>query len=128
MHKWMMFVVFIAASVLGLYLITFGLPAKQMEEAPSLPEGMTLLQVEASNDFVFDQPEYRVKQGEMVRLVLKNKTGIHGLGIADLGVDLQGDKLEQDITFDKAGEYEVVCTVPCGVGHANMKSKLIVEK
>ncbi|HUC93302.1 MAG TPA: cytochrome C oxidase subunit II [Paenibacillus sp.] len=128
MHKWIMFAVFIGASVLGLYLLTFGLPEKPVDESAGLPEGMTLMQVEASNDFVFDQPEYRVKQGDMVRLVLKNKSGIHGLGIPDLGIDLKGDTLEQDVTFDKAGEYEIVCTVPCGVGHANMKSKLIVEK
>ena len=84
MHKWIMFGVFIAASVLGLYLMLFALPEKPVDESAGLPEGMTLLKIEASNDFVFDQPEYRVKQGDLVRLVLHNKSGVHGLVIPDL--------------------------------------------
>lgn len=127
MQKWIMFVLFIAASLLGVYLLTFGLPAKPVDESASLPEGMTLMKVEASNDFVFDQEVYTVKVGDKVRLKLQNKSGIHGLEIADLGVNLQGDHLEQDIEFTEPGEYEIHCSVACGVGHANMKAKLVVE-
>ncbi|QAY66447.1 cytochrome C oxidase subunit II [Paenibacillus protaetiae] len=127
MHKWVMFVLFIAASLLGVYLLTFGLPEKPVDESASLPEGMTLLKVSASNDFVYDQDVYTVKVGDKVRLKLSNKSGIHGLKIEDLNVDLEGDHLQQDIEFTKPGEYVMHCSVPCGVGHATMTAKLIVE-
>ncbi|MBM7563843.1 cytochrome C oxidase subunit II [Paenibacillus sacheonensis] len=127
MHKWIMFVVFAAASVLGIYLLTTQLPDKPVDEAASLPPGVTLLKVEASQDFVFDQKEYHAKVGDKVIVKLHNKSGIHGLAIPELGVDLEGDKLEQEVTLDKAGTYEMHCAVMCGTGHANMKSVLIVE-
>lgn len=127
MHKWLMFVVFIAASVLGLYLLTFGLPEKPVDESAGLPEGMTLMKIQASNDFVFDQPEYTVKQGDLVRLVLENRSGIHGLEIPALGIKLEGDHMQEDITFDQAGEFEIHCSIPCGEGHTTMKSVLIVQ-
>ncbi|OUM93644.1 MAG: cytochrome C oxidase subunit II [Thermobacillus sp. ZCTH02-B1] len=127
MHKWIMFGVFIAACVFGLYLLAFELPEKPVDESEGLPEGMTLLKIEAYNDFTFDQTEYRVKQGESVRLVLKNVSGIHGIEIKELGIRLEGDKLQQDVVFDQPGEYEIACSVACGIGHADMKAKLIVE-
>jgi Heme/copper-type cytochrome/quinol oxidases, subunit 2 len=127
MHKWIMFVVFSAAALLSVYLLTFGLPEKPKDETAGLPEGMQLLKVEASQDFVFDQKEYHVKAGEPVRLILKNKSGLHGLAIKELNIDLQGATLTQDVTFDKPGTYEMHCSVMCGTGHADMKSVLIVE-
>ncbi|SDX38917.1 MULTISPECIES: cytochrome C oxidase subunit II [unclassified Paenibacillus] len=127
MHKWIMFIVFAAASVLGVYLLTTQLPGKPVDEAASLPPGVTLLKVEASSDFVFDKEEYKVKAGDKVKLKLINKSGVHGLAIPDLGIDLQGDKMEQEVVFDKPGKYEMHCAVACGTGHLEMKSVLIVE-
>ena len=127
MHKWIMFGVFIAACVFGLYLLAFELPEKPVDESAGLPEGMTLLKIEAYNDFTFDQPEYRVKQGESVRLVLKNVSGVHGIEIAAFDIKLEGDALQQDVVFDQPGEYDIICSIPCGIGHADMKAKLIVE-
>ncbi|MBO7746081.1 cytochrome C oxidase subunit II [Paenibacillus sp. MWE-103] len=127
MHKWIMFVVFAAACVLGVVLLTTQLPDKPVDEAASLPPGESLLKVEASQDFVFDQKEYHVKKGDKVKLELVNKSGLHGLAIPDLGIELKGDKLSQEVTFDKAGTFEMHCAVMCGVGHADMKSVLIVE-
>ncbi|MBD3919599.1 cupredoxin domain-containing protein [Paenibacillus sp. PR3] len=127
MHKWIMFVVFSAAALLSVYLLTYGLPEKPKDETAGLPEGMQLLKVEASQDFVFDQKEYHVKAGQPVRLILKNKSGLHGLAIKDFNIDLNGSTLTQDVTFDKPGTYEMHCSVMCGTGHADMKSVLIVE-
>lgn len=127
MHKWIMFGLFIAACVFGLYLLAFELPEKPVDESAGLPEGMTLLRIEAYSDFTFDQTEYRVKQGENVRLVLKNVSGIHGIEIAEFGIKLEGDTLQQDVVFDRPGEYEIICSIPCGIGHDDMKAKLIVE-
>ncbi|REE80232.1 cytochrome c oxidase subunit 2 [Paenibacillus taihuensis] len=127
MHKWIMFIVFAAASILGVVLLTTQLPGKPVDEAASLPPGVTLMKVEASADFVFDKKEYKVKKGDKVKLKLVNKSGVHGLAIPDLGIDLQGDKMEQDVTFDKPGKYEMHCAVMCGTGHQDMKAVLIVE-
>jgi cytochrome c oxidase subunit 2 len=127
MHKWIMFVAFAAASILGVYLLTTQMPAKPVDEAATLPPDVTLLKVEANSDFTFGEKEYRVKAGQKIRLKLENKSGVHGLAIPEYQIDLQGDKLEQDVVFDKPGKYELVCSVMCGVGHADMKSVLIVE-
>ncbi|MCQ6560797.1 cytochrome C oxidase subunit II [Paenibacillus mendelii] len=127
MYKWIMFVVFAAASILGIYLMTNELPGKPVDEAASLPPGVTLLKVEANSDFTFGEKEYKVKKGETVKLKLVNKSGVHGLAIPDLGIDLQGDKMEQDVTFNEAGTFEMHCSVGCGVGHGDMKSVIVVE-
>ncbi|MFC4778646.1 cytochrome C oxidase subunit II [Paenibacillus sp. GCM10023252] len=130
MQKWIMFIVFSAASLLAVYLLTAGLPEKPVDESAALPEGTTLLKVEASNDFVFDQEEYKVKAGETVRMVLKNTSGIHGLAIQDLGVELTAEANQVDIEIkpEQAGKvYEMVCSIPCGAGHTTMKAKLVVE-
>lgn len=127
MHKWLMAVVLLAASVLGLYMLTFGLPEKPKDEAADLAPGVELLKVSASNDFVFDKKEYKVKAGQKYKLVLVNKSGTHGLAIPDLGIDLKEDKMEMEVTFDKPGTYEMQCSVACGIGHADMKSTLIVQ-
>ncbi|MGO4184208.1 cytochrome C oxidase subunit II [Paenibacillus sp. MCAF9] len=127
MHKWIMFTVFAAASLLGLYLLTFALPAKPVDESASLPEGMTLLKVVASNDFVFDQKEYKVKVGDKVRLKLSNKSGIHGMHIDELQVALDNDHPETDLEFKEPGTYRIYCSIPCGQGHTTMESTLVVE-
>ncbi|AJY73418.1 cytochrome c oxidase subunit II [Paenibacillus beijingensis] len=127
MHKWLMLVVLLAASVLSLYLLTFGLPQKPEDETAGLEAGVELLKVSASKDFVFDKKEYTVKAGQKYKLVLVNKSGSHGLAIPDLGIDLKEDKMEMEITFEEPGSYEMVCSVMCGIGHADMKSVLIVQ-
>src|SRR5690242_3628157 len=127
MHKWFMFVLMTSASLLGVYFLTVGLPPKPVDESASLREGTAIVNVQANADFTFDQPEYKVKAGDKVILRLKNKSGIHGLKIDELNVDLEGEKLETNIEFDKPGEYVMHCSVPCGTGHMEMKTKLIVE-
>jgi len=124
MYKWIMFVVFLAASILGIVIMTTQLPGKPVDEEAG---GVPLLKVEANADFTFGEKEYRVKKGETVKLKLVNKSGIHGLAIDKLGIDLHGDNLEQEVTFDEAGEYEMHCSIGCGVGHNDMKTVLIVE-
>ncbi|MFF2481532.1 cytochrome C oxidase subunit II [Paenibacillus sp. NPDC058071] len=127
MQKWIMFILLTAASLLGVYLLTFGLPEKPVDESAALPEGTVLVKVEANSDFTFGQEEYKVKVGDKVILKLQNKSGVHGIKIDELNVDLEGDNLETNLEFDKPGEYIIHCSVPCGAGHTEMKTKLIVE-
>jgi cytochrome c oxidase subunit 2 len=86
----------------------------------------TDLKLVASN-FKFDQAEYRVKKGQEIKVSLENKEGMHGVEIKDFNVKLDGNNKTGSFKADKEGTYDIVCAVPCGTGHATMKSKLIVE-
>jgi cytochrome c oxidase subunit 2 len=79
-----------------------------------------------ATNYEFDQPEYTVAKGETVNFVLENAKGMHGIEIKGLGVKIDGAG-NQVITVDKAGEYDIICNIPCGPGHLQMKSKLIVQ-
>lgn len=82
--------------------------------------------IKASN-FAFDAEQYKVKLGEPVTIQLENTQGIHGIGIQGLDVKLDPNKKSVTITPDKAGSYEIVCTIMCGAGHADMKALFVVE-
>lgn len=126
MYKWIMSVLFFGACAFGLIFLLVSTKPEKSEEDAAAESGKPQLKITASN-FQFDQAEYRVKKGETVQVVLKNKEGVHGVDIAQLGITLTGKDLSKEVTFDKPGTYEIVCAVPCGVGHTNMKAKLIVE-
>ena len=79
-----------------------------------------------ATNFEFDQAEYTVNQGETVNFVLENQEGVHGIEIVGLDVKLDNKTKSQSVTLDEAGEYEIICSIPCGPGHIDMKSKLIV--
>ncbi|TSI06178.1 hypothetical protein [Lysinibacillus sp. BW-2-10] len=72
-----------------------------------------------------DEKTFYVKAGEEVTLSLKSEEGVHGLAISDLKVNLDKDG-EVKFTPEKAGEYDIVCSVFCGAGHGDMKAKLVV--
>ncbi|NIK77262.1 cytochrome c oxidase subunit 2 [Paenibacillus castaneae] len=128
MHKWIMFTLFTAASLLGVYLLAFALPEKPVDESASLPEGTVLVKLVATtSDFKFNEEVYTVKVGDKVKLKLENKLGIHGAHIDALNVALDNDHPETDLEFTEPGEYEIYCSIPCGQGHPTMKSKLVVE-
>ncbi|PIC69282.1 hypothetical protein CSV77_14625 [Sporosarcina sp. P16b] len=76
-------------------------------------------------NFEFDQGEYTVKAGEEVIITYKNEEGMHGIAIDELDMDIKGDG-EATFTPTEPGEYTIYCNIPCGAGHADMKSTLIV--
>lgn len=83
------------------------------------------LKIVATN-YQFDQQQYTVKKGETLKVTLESKEGAHGIRIKDLGVSI-GTNQSKDVTFDKAGTYDIECSIPCGSGHATMKAKLVVQ-
>jgi len=83
--------------------------------------------VDASN-FLFEPEEIRVKKGDTVTITLANKEGNHGMAIPDLNVDIKKNNGTATFKADKAGEFEIICSVMCGAGHSDMTSKLIVEE
>lgn len=80
-----------------------------------------------ATNFQFDQKEYKVKKGQDVTFTLESKEGMHGVQITGLNVTLDNSKKTATVKADKEGTYDIICSVPCGTGHVNMKSKLIVE-
>ncbi|SDC38147.1 cytochrome c oxidase subunit 2 [Paenibacillus sp. UNCCL117] len=125
MQKWIMFSLFIVACLLGTGVLFQNISARQAEMAKEEAAGPTLKFV-ASN-YKFDQAEYKVKAGEKMTVSLQNKEGLHAMEIVGTSVKLDNNTKSMEFTFDKPGEYEVHCSLPCGPGHAEMKTKLIVE-
>jgi len=74
----------------------------------------------------FDQDEYIVTAGEEVKLTLTNDEGMHGIVIDGLDVKVDGDG-ETTFTATEPGEYSILCSIPCGQGHNDMVSTLIVQ-
>jgi len=83
------------------------------------------LDIEATN-FNFGQEQFKVKVGEPVTINFKSTEGMHGLGIDEFDVDISGEG-KAEFTPEKPGEYEMYCNIPCGGGHNDMKTTLIVE-
>ncbi|GGK02053.1 hypothetical protein GCM10007063_25380 [Lentibacillus kapialis] len=83
------------------------------------------LNITASN-FEFDQDKYTVTAGEEVSVSLANEEGRHGMAIDEFDVNIEGEG-EATFTPEEPGEYTVYCSVPCGEGHADMQSTLVVE-
>lgn len=86
------------------------------------------LVIHAKKNFEFDQKEYHIKKGEAVKISLDNTQGAHGASIGGLNVQLDGNKKKSQVVVpDKEGSYDIICSIPCGSGHAAMKSKIVVE-
>ncbi|MNC46105.1 cytochrome c oxidase subunit 2 [compost metagenome] len=81
-----------------------------------------------ASNWKFDQAEYHVKKGQPVSLTLKNESGVHGLEVEKLNVKLDNKTKTKVFTPDKAGRYNIVCTIPCGTDHLKMKAVLVVEE
>jgi cytochrome c oxidase subunit 2 len=81
------------------------------------------ISIEATN-FAFNQTEYTAKAGEPVNISFKSVEGMHGIAISGADVTLN-DGESKSVTLE-AGEYTIVCSIPCGSGHSEMVAKLIV--
>ena len=112
MHKWAMFILFIAASVLGLAVIIFAPPTGDEEIIPEAQENE--IQFIMTN-YQFDKQEYKITAGVPMTLTMVNKQGIHGVMIQGTDINLT------------PGEYTLLCSIMCGPGHDDMVAKLIVE-
>lgn len=74
----------------------------------------------------YDMTEIKVKQGDTVKITLKNEQGMHSLKIKGYNKEVRGGKT---ITFvaDKAGKFVFSCNISCGKNHKAMTGKLIVK-
>lgn len=79
--------------------------------------------------YEWDPKIIRAQQGELVRLIVHNADVKHGLVIPELGVqeDIPEDGAVITFQVSKKGTFEFFCSVYCGVGHAEMQGRIIVE-
>ena len=81
--------------------------------------------------FEFSPKEITIKKGIPVVLELTSLDRPHGFNCPELKVraDIKPGKASRvRIVAAKAGTYEFYCDVFCGVGHAEMRGKIIVVK
>jgi cytochrome c oxidase subunit 2 len=75
--------------------------------------------------------EIRVKKGRNVTFYVTSPDVQHGFYVQDTNINIQvipGEVAKVSHVFKKAGEYLIVCNEYCGLGHANMISKVTVEE
>jgi len=84
-----------------------------------------------AEDWAFAPATITVKKGEKVQLSITGVTGDHGYAVPDLGINvgvIAGETVVVDLPTDKAGEFAVRCSVPCGSGHKDMTGMIIIEE
>jgi len=74
--------------------------------------------------YEFGTTEIRVKQGEKVVLKIDNQDVTHGINIENLN---QRDDEQIDLDTSQKGTFEFGCNNLCGLGHSDMKGKIIIE-
>lgn len=79
--------------------------------------------------YVWEPATITAKRGELVRLIIHNADVKHGLVIPDLGVnqDIPEDGAVVEFMASKSGTFEFFCSVWCGVGHIEMRGKIVIQ-
>lgn len=83
-----------------------------------------------AKQFSFDPDPIVVNKGDKVKLILRSEDVEHGFAIPEYGINKRFSKenpVIAEFTADKAGEFEIRCSVFCGSGHSDMRGKLIVQ-
>lgn len=83
-----------------------------------------------SRQFSFEPSVIKVKQGQRVCLRLTSEDIEHGIMIDTYHAHVHGSihsTGEVQFVADKPGEFNFICHQECGIGHADMKGKFIVE-
>jgi cytochrome c oxidase subunit 2 len=93
------------------------------------PDGGVVVPV-VSEFFAFRPDPIRVPAGRPVTFRLTSADVIHGFQVVGTNANamaIPGYVSQFTLTFDRPGEYLVVCNEYCGLLHHNMTGKLIVE-
>lgn len=82
--------------------------------------------------FNYNPGEVEIPKGAKVKIIATSKDVNHGFEIAHTNVNMMivpGHISTFTKTFDKKGEYLLLCNEYCGTGHADMKSNIkVVDK
>lgn len=96
-----------------------------VQVAPGKYRAVLLAQI-----WFFTPREIRVPVGSEVTFVATSRDVIHGLRIQGTNVNLMlipGQISQATATFNRPGEFLLVCHEYCGIGHHTMSGKVIVE-
>lgn len=81
-------------------------------------------------EFVPDLLEVDV--GDRVRIALQSDDVSHGFSIEGYGIDVTlpatGEAVLVELVADRPGTFEFTCSDYCGVGHADMRGRLVVRE
>jgi cytochrome c oxidase subunit II len=80
--------------------------------------------------FEFSPNQVTLKRGEPVKLVLTSNDVTHGFFLKPLKIDEiiePGKTTEVSLTPQTAGTFLLICDHFCGVNHASMNMKIVVE-
>ncbi|MFP5263671.1 MAG: DUF5777 family beta-barrel protein [Blastocatellia bacterium] len=83
----------------------------------------------SARKFEFEPKTITVRKGEHVKLVVTSEDVDHGIAIREFGVDEQVKAKKTkviDLTPDREGRFQFVCSVFCGDGHPDMVGELVV--
>lgn len=97
----------------------------------SVKEGAVRVIAVSVGDWYFKPDVINIKKGEKVQIQVTGDSGIHGFGIPSLGINVRvetGKTITIDIPTDTVGSFEIMCTVPCGAGHKEMKATVVITE
>ncbi|MDQ1145320.1 cytochrome c oxidase subunit 2 [Bacillus sp. SORGH_AS 510] len=87
--------------------------------------------VYVASAFSFNPVQVKVPLGAKVKVIATTTDVVHGFEVAGTNINMMlepGYVSEYTTTFDKTGEYLIVCNEYCGAGHHLMSSKIEVVK
>lgn len=87
--------------------------------------------VYVASAFSYNPMKVEVPAGAKVKVIATTKDVIHGFEVAGTNINMMlepGYVSEFTTTFDKPGEYLVVCNEYCGTGHHLMQSTIEVTE
>lgn len=114
-------------------------PAKVDTTAPFTKPGLNKVEgkewdyelVFVASAFTYTPGNVQVPVGAKVKIMATTKDVVHGFEVAGTNINMMlepGYISEYTTTFDKTGEYLILCNEYCGAGHHLMTSKIEVVK
>lgn len=81
--------------------------------------------------FGYSPERIEVKKGDIVRLLATSRDVPHGIYIKgyNINVTVKKDEIKKiEFIADKAGDFDILCSVYCGRGHHDMRAVLAVKE
>jgi cytochrome c oxidase subunit 2 len=111
-------------------------PTKVSETAPFDKPGITQIEdnhyeaVMTAYAFGYEPLQIEVPAGSTVDFLITSSDVVHGFAIVGTNVNMMvvpGEVSHISHTFEKPGEYLILCNEYCGTGHEYMKTTIVVK-
>jgi cytochrome c oxidase subunit 2 len=111
-------------------------PVTVSEEAPFDKPGLVQIAENEYNAYIlsyafgFSPENMEVPRGARIHFYITSKDVVHGFSIPRTTVNLMavpGEINHMTYTFDKPGEYLVLCNEYCGLSHEQMATRIVVK-